>query len=205
MKSRTENMQVDIDSVPKELDACLEIEFLNRLDSWRNFEIGLIEKPKLVRYIVALYSYDSFLNHRTPIPLQERKQRALSFAEIQPSNDVTNELLLLENDLILKMIQDYLIAQRNNIWTEIVTTEQQYEEAVRLRLQPIKRADKDKDQLAAAELKKKLRLDCKEMQVDLERFYNQFYLDHEDLKNKVRDKATTLEMLAKSTANVQKV
>lgn len=195
-------MQIDIDSLPEGVDAALEIEFLHRLDSWRTFQVGLIEKQKLMRYIVVLYSYDSFLNLRNPLPLSQRKQRALSFAEIEASDDITNELLLLENDLILKMVQDFLIAQRNNLWTEIVTTEQQYEEAVRLRLQPIKRADKDKEQLTAADLKKKLRLDCKEMQVDLDRFYKQFFLDHDDVKNKVREKATTLEAMAKTVANV---
>lgn len=195
-------MQIDIDSLPEGVDAALEIEFLRRLDSWRNFQIGLIDKHKLMRYIVILYSYDSFLNLRNPLPLSQRKQRALSFAGIEPSDDITNELLLLENDLILKMIQDFLIAQRNNLWTEIVTTEQQYEEAVRLRLQPIKKSDKDKDQLTAADLKKKLRIDCKEMQVDLDRFYKQFFLDHDDVKNKVREKATTLEAMAKSVAHV---
>ena len=195
-------MQIDIDSLPEHVDAALEIEFLSRLDSWRNFEIGLIPKHNLMRYIIVLYSYDSFLNLRNPIPLSERKQRALSFADIKQTDDVVNELLLLENDLILKMIQDFLIAQNNNLWTEIVTTEQQYEEAVRLRLQPIKRGEKDKDALAAADLKKKLRIDCKEMQTDLARFYSQFYLDHDDLKGKVKERATTLEMLAKSTANV---
>lgn len=195
-------MQIDIDSLPEGSNPALEIDFLHRLDSWRNFEVGLIKKENLMRYIVILYSYDSFLNLRNPMPLAERKNRALSFANITPSDDVTNELLLLENDLILKMIQDFLIAQRNNLWTEIVTTEQQYEEAVRLRLQPISRGDKDKDQLTAADLKKKLRLDCKEMQVDLDRFYKQFYLDHDDLKGKIRERVTSLEMLAKSVANV---
>lgn len=199
MKSRTENMMIDIDSLPDHVDAALEIDFLRRLDSWAKFEVGLIPKRSLLKYIVVLYSYDSFLNLRNPIPLAERKQRALSFAEITPSNDVTNELLLLENDLILKMVQDFLIAQRNNLWTEIVTTEQQYEEAVRLRLQPIKRKENDKNQLGAAALKKALRIDCKEMQVDLDRFYSQFYLDHDDLRDKVRERATTLEQLAKST------
>lgn len=195
-------MQIDIDSLPEGSNPALEIDFLHRLDSWRNFEVGLIDKESLMRYIVILYSYDSYLNLRNPIPLSERKQRALSFANIKPCDDVTNELLLLENDLILKMIQDFLIAQRNNLWTEIATTEQQYEEAIRLRLQPIKRSEKDKDALTAADLKKKLRLDCKEMQVDLDRFYKQFYLDHDDLQGKVRERATSLEMLAKSVANV---
>lgn len=198
MQSRTENMEIDIDAIPKGVDASVEIEFLRRIESWRNTTVGCVKKWNLLRYLVILYSYDSYLNSKNPIPLEERKQRALAFAEIDVNEDITDELVDLRNDLILKMVQDFLIAQRNHLWTEIVTTEQQYEEAVRLRLQPLT-TEKDKDTLAAAKLKKDLRLDCKEMQTDLETFYRKFYQDHGDVKEAVRQRATTLEMLSKST------
>lgn len=202
MKSRTENMLIDIDSIDENLDAALEIPFLRQIDSWAKFTIGLIPKPKLLQYLVVLYSHDSFLNTRNPIPLADRKQRALKFAGIKNTNDVTNELLLLENELILKMILDFLIAQKNNLWTEIITTEEQYEEAIKLRLKPIK-ADKGKDELGAAALKKNLRIDCKEMQGDLDAFYRKFFQDHTDVRDQIRVKATTLEMLSTPTDYVE--
>ena len=201
MASRTENMMVDIDAVPEGKDATIEIEFLRRLKSWTELFVGVVPKSKLLRYIVVLYSHDSFLNKRNPIPLAKRKQSALKFAEIEGSDEVTNQLLLLENELILKMVLDFLIAQRHNLWTDIVTTEQQYEEAIRLRLKPIKDTTKDRDALTSATLKKALRLDSKEMQHDLDTFYRKFYTDHNDVKEMVRVKATSIERLAKSTTN----
>jgi hypothetical protein len=198
MKSKTENMLVDIDSVPKDKNAVEEIEFLSRINSWKDFKIGVVPRWNLHRYLVILYSADSYLNKKNPIPLPERKQKALIFAEIENSDDVTNELLLLENDLALKMIIDFLIAQKNSLWTEIVTTEQQYEEAVKLRMQPIDNKAKDSEQLAAANKKRALRIDCKEMQGDIDSFYRKFFEDHDDVKQAIRERATTLEMLAKN-------
>lgn len=202
MKSKTENMIIDVDSIPEGENAVYEIEFLSNINSWVNVETDLIPKDKLVRYLVVLYSYDSFLNQRNPLPLSERKQRALSFAGIEPSNDVTDQLLLLENDGVLLMVQDFLVAQNHNLWTEIATTEQQYEEAIRLRLQPIKTGATDKVQLDAATKKKALRLDCKEMQGDIDVFYKKFYKGHDDVKDKVRRRASSLELLSKSAKHV---
>lgn len=195
-------MFIDIDAISLDGNAEYEIDFLGRIESWVKFHTGFVEKQKLLRYIVVLYSHDSFLNMRNPIPLADRKQRALDFAEIEESDEVTNGLLLLEDDIVLKMIQDFLIAQRNHLWTEIVTTEQQYEEAVRLRLQPIKNNGKDKEQLEAANKKRALRIDCKEMTGDLDTFYRKFYAGHDDVRDRVRKRATSLESLAKSTKNV---
>ena len=187
-------MEVDIDAVPEGEDASIEIEFLNRIPSWVNFKVGFTSKQKLLRYLVAMYSYDSFLNTRPPTPLEERKQKALAFAGIKASADVNSGLVAVGNDIVLAMIQDYLIAQRNTLWTEIATTEQQYEEAVRLRLKPMD------DSVTTSELNKKdaLRKNCKEMQTDLENFYKKFYIDHNDVRDAVRRKATTLESLALS-------
>ena len=195
-------MLIDIDAVPEGENAVYEIPFLSRIDSWVKFNVDFVPKDKLLKYIVVLYSYDSFLNQRNPIPLSERKQRALEFAGIENSDEVTNGLLLLENDVVLAMIQDFLIAQRHNLWTEIVTTEQQYEEAVRLRLQPIKSNAKDTEQLTAANKKKTLRIDCKEMQGDIENFYRKFYQGHDDVQEEVRKRSTSLESIARNAKDV---
>lgn len=195
-------MFVDVDSIPEGDNPVFEIEFLSEIHSWNTCNIDIVSKDKLVRYLVILYSYDSFLNKKNPTPLGERKKKALAFAGIENSEIITANLLDLENDVVLLMVQDFLIAQRNNIWTEIATTEQQYEEAIRLRLQPIKRDAVDSSQLSAASKKKALRIDCKEMIGELDILYRKFYLDHNDVKDKVRRKATSLEMLSKSAKHV---
>lgn len=202
MKSKTENMFIDIDSVPEGKNPVFEIEFLRNIDSWVKFDIGFMPKEQLIRYLVVLYSYDSFLNQKTPIPLEERKARALSFSGAEKDKVIEDSLLRLNDDVVLKMVLDFLIAQNNTLWIEIVTTEQQYEEAIGLRLQPIKRDAGDAAQLTASSKKKALRVDCKEMQADIETFYKKFYLDHNDVKEKVRRRATTLELLSKNSKDV---
>lgn len=200
--SLTKNMLVDIDAIPEGENAAMEIDFLRRIDSWSMCDVDFVERPKLFRYMVALYSHDSFLNKRNQISLNDRKLQALHFAGIEMSGDIESNLLNLENDIVLLMVQDFLIAQNNNLWTEIVTTEQQYEEAVRLRLQPIDKKAKDKDQLDAAAKKKALRNDCKEMVAEIDRLYGKFYADHDDARDRVRVRATSLEQLAKSALHV---
>jgi hypothetical protein len=83
------------------------------------------------------------------------------------------------------MIFDYLKHQNNHVWTEICTTEQELDEYTRLRLNPVA-DEKDKDTLTAAEKKDKLRNFCKAMIKDLEEYYNKFFQDHEDVKQKVK-------------------
>ena len=194
MKSSTENMKVDIDSIPEGMDASKEIGFLRNIRSWRNIEIEDVPAWNLHRYLVILYMHDSFLNKKNPLPLMDRKYAALEFARLKVNKDITKELFLLENDLILLMVRDLLIAQNNWLWSEIVTLEHQYEEAVRLRL----KSNEDGSQ-AQATLKRSLTADCKMWQVDLAMNYKRFYFGHTDAQAKIRQKATTLESLAVPT------
>ncbi len=187
-------MKVDIDSIPEGMDASKEIDFLRNIKSWRKIDIEVVPKWNLHRYLVILYMHDSFLNKKNPLPLTERKHAALEFGKIKISKDVTNELLLLGNDLILLMVRDLLIAQNNWLWTEIVTLEHQYEEAVRLRLRP-----NTKGEQGQSTLKRSLTSDCKGWQTDLAMNYKRFYFGHNDAQDKMRKKATTLESLAVPT------
>ncbi len=148
----------------------------------------------LHRYLVILYMHDSFLNKKNPLPLMDRKYAALEFARLKVNKDITKELFLLENDLILLMVRDLLIAQNNWLWTEIITLEHQYEEAIRLRLKLNKDGSK-----AQADLTRLLTTDCKQWQVDLAMNYKRFYFGHTDAQDKIRQKATTLESLAVPT------
>lgn len=200
--SMTKDMSVDIDAVPEGKDPIVEIPLLNRIPSWREIIVDGIDKTKLARYIVMLYSFDSILNQRNPIPLEQRKVRALHFAGLKQTDQVKRELMGLENDGILRMIQDFLIAQDNYLWMEIVATEQQYQEAFVLRMQPIDKNAKDKDILDASAKKRLLSQHCKEMTNDLKANYKKFYAGHEDLREQVRVRASSLEGLAKSALDV---
>ena len=188
-------MKVDIDAIPEDKDATKEIEFLKSLKSWRNIEIENIPRWNLHRYMVILYCHDSFLNKRNPLPIGERKIAALKFAKIKKTAKVEKELLLLGNDLILLMVRDLLIAQNNYLWIEIVSLEKQIEEGVRIRLTPNLKAEQ-----VQANLVRQLTVDCKTWQGDLNSNYKKFYRDHGDVNDKIRARATTLELIAIPTS-----
>ena len=188
-------MKVDIDAIPEDKDATKEIEFLKNLKSWRNIEIENIPRWNLHRYMVILYCHDSFLNKRNPLPISERKIAALKFARIKKTAKVEKELLMLDNDLILLMVRDLLIAQNNYLWIEIVSLEKQIEEAVRIRLTPNLKAEQ-----VQANLVRQLTVDCKTWQGDLNSNYKKFYRDHADVNGKIRARATTLELIAIPTS-----
>lgn len=195
MKSSTENMKVDIDAIPEGQDASKKIEFLRNIKSWKNIKIEVVPKWNLHRYLVILYMHDSFLNVRNPLPLEERKIAALRFAHLKKTKEIEKELLFLDNDLILLMVKDLLIAQNNSLWIEIVSLESQIEEAICLRLAPNLNGEQSQ-----ATLKRQLTLDCKIWQGDLSSSYLKFYRDHDDIKGKLRARATTLEIIAIPTS-----
>lgn len=200
-RSMTANMRIDVDGVTG-ANIVDEIEFLRNIPSFSDdLYTGYIDKNQLVRYIVILYSDDSFLNKKIPIPLQERKEQLCKLLHIDINDEVRDFLFNLNDVVTLKMVQDFLIAQNHTLWTEISTTEQQYAEAIKLRLKPVEDG-KDKDNLAAAELKKKLREECKVMVNDLEGYYRKLYQNHDDVRNQIRVKASSLESLAKSAKDV---
>jgi hypothetical protein len=130
------------------------------------------------------------LNQRPPIELPERKMRAAELAGFERGKsgsfrkNVIDHLFNLENDQILDMVFDYLKHQNNHIWTEIQTTEQSLDEYTKLRLSPVS-DDKDKDTLTAAEKKEKLRTFCNAMIKDLKDYYEEFFKDHDDVKESV--------------------
>lgn len=195
MKSSTGNMKIDIDSVPEGKDASKLLNVLEKLNSWHNIEIDHIPSWNLHRYLVILYCHDSFLNKKNPLPLDERKLAALKFAHLKNSQKIETELLLLDNDLILLMVKDLLISQNNFLWIEIISLESQIEEAIRLRMAPNLKGEQSQ-----ANLKRQLTIDCKTWQGDLNSAYLKFYRDHGEIKDKLRARATTLELIAIPTS-----
>lgn len=196
--SSTHAMSIDIDSVTDPSKDLLEVfEDLKSIESFRIYG-GKIKKNNLIRYIVILYSKDTFLNKRIPIPLAERKNQAAIFAGFTKdkkgefAKQITRDLFQLRNRSILDMIFGYLKFQNHVLWLEINATEQQYEEVVRLRMEPVT-SKKDKDRLSAADTKKKLREECKSMVYDLKAYYKEFWGDHDEVKILVKKMASTLE------------
>jgi len=198
-KSLTTSMKLDVLGFDEDLDVISAIPELKKMKSWVEYPGEPLTRNQIAKYIVILYSDDSILNLRNPLPLDDRKDQALALAGIDKTAIVEKELLFLNNPVYLKMIHDFLINQDDILWMELVTTEEQYNEAIRLRLSP---AGTGKMALAAADLKKKLREECKVMVNDIKTYYRKFYSDHEDVKEKVKELPSSLETIAQGAKHV---
>lgn len=197
-ESRTKEMRIDVDSYPPEVHLFSTIPGLKHIPSWKYK--GRMEHNKLCKYIIYVYSMDSYLN-KIRTPLEERKKKALLHAGFKMNElgefdgEVMNFIYHLQSDEILNIVHDYLRYQNETVWSEIIITEHEVDEATRIRLKPMETEDKK-----GAELKKRLREDVKDMNDYLDGLYRKFYSDHIDVKN--RKRATTLEVLAKNLQEV---
>jgi hypothetical protein len=145
-------------------------------------------RRRAVNFMVWLYSDDTVLNTKPIEPLRDRKYKALDFAgfKMNPeTNDYDEQIMdelfnLLDMDFV-DMVLKYLIWQKNDLWTEIVVSSEQHHEVTRLRLQPVTGKD-SKQTMEAADTKKKLRLESKELLMDIKQYWDEFWEDHVDLK-----------------------
>jgi hypothetical protein len=149
---------------------------------------------RAINYMVWLYSEDTILNTKPVEPLVDRKYKALDLAGFkmdQRTNDysdrIKEELFDLLDEPFVDMVLRYLIFQKNDLWTEIVVTSEQHHEVTRLRLQPVSGKD-SKQTMEAADTKKKLRLESKELLMDIKQYWDEFWEDHMDLKTKGQEK-----------------
>lgn len=196
---RTKGMRIDIDDYEDSVDLISQIPQLKNLVSWRSYS-GRIERNPLCKYIIYLYSGDTYLN-KVRIPLEERKKKALLHAGFKMNDlgefdgEVMNFVYNLGSEEVLTMVHDYLRFQNDSVWTEIVISETEVDEATKIRLRPMESEDKK-----SADLKQRLREQCREINSYLETLYKRFYNDHTDVKN--RKRATTLESLAKDLQDI---
>ena len=163
-----------------------------------------LKRDLVIRYIILLYSEDSILSKKPLAPLEERKFRALDLAGFERSSlngdyheDIVESLLLLNDDIVVDMVMDYLQYLHNDIWTEINIISQELEEYRRIRMSPVS-AEHDKDLIVAIEKKDKLRLSSETMVKQLKEYQDIFYGDNLDLKAKSKKKRKTLESRAKN-------
>ncbi len=206
--SPTKEMRFDVCNESNGPDPLYAHKELNDIKSFRTYPGtpgGQLNRDKVVKYIIMVYSYDSFLNKKPMKPLEERKCIAHDIAGFKrirngriDANIRTKLFDLEENKHIYSMVMDFLIYQNHPLWADICVTEQEYEEYLRKRLAPIKTfKDDPKKELDASEKKDKLREACKRMRADLIGYYTEFFLDHTDVRKKLTKEFKTLETLAR--------
>lgn len=199
--SITKNMRIDVMSYDPEGEKTL-LEALPIIDTIKclrdclrdkngNLLRGMARKgsENIVKYIILLYSDDSILNKVPVKPLDERKAIAVDMSGIPKKDgkiisDYEKDLISLGSDKYVEMIFEYLMWQKNILWTQIVTDEEYYSQCVKGLLKRVD-MDDDKKALEAINVKSKLRQESNSLRKDLEANYREFFKDHFDVQSKV--------------------
>lgn len=142
---------------------------------------------KMVRYVLALYDPKSPLVKDYP-ELYSRKVAAAEVAgfNISIDTELLGTLYSCNDEYLVEFIVNYLrYIVQSRAWASITADEQTFWEFVSRMLLPINRTMKDRDDVSAVSLKTKLGEDKEAIADRLERSWNRFLGDDEDLKKKV--------------------
>lgn len=141
-------------------------------------------RSRALWYAIWLYSNDTVLNTKPPENLPDRKLKALALTKFSQDDEgrfderVVADLMKLEDQDFVIAALHYLRHQKGDIFGEIIICEEQLYEAQRLRLAPVDRSQAARD----TEMKKKLRQESKELQLDIRAHWDEFFQDHDDLR-----------------------
>ena len=151
-----------------------------------------IYRNRALRYMIWLYSKDSILNTKPQEALRDRKYKALDLAGFQVNHaskeypsKIIRGLVELRDVKFMRAVLAYLReVQKKELWSEIIVTEEQHFEALRLRMEPVMKGN---DGMKQAEYKKKLAVNCKELMIDIRQYWDEFWEDNLDLKEVGKD------------------
>lgn len=159
-----------------------EIEAIKAFSNLGDGPDNQIWRNKAIRYMIWLYSVDTMLNTKPVEPLKDRKLKAAHLAGFRiddETNRFNNKVILDLMDLADQEFQEavvqYLIHQKNELFSEIITCEEQHHETMRLRFAS---AESAKDAID----KKNLRAESKELVHDIRQGWDEFWEDHDDLR-----------------------
>jgi len=134
-----------------------------------------------VKYIILLYSSDSFLNKKPMRPLEERQIRAAQVAEFPKGDDgkyhsqITHTLFPLVSEQVFNFVFNYLVYQKDYVWSEICTLEHQILENQRHRMSI-------SEEMKDIEKKATLTKHNKDYHAALKEYKAEFYGDHEEVR-----------------------
>ncbi len=206
-ESPTKESRFDVCAIPDGENVLHNIPQLKKVKAFVDYKgstKGGLNQDKVIKYIVLLYSDDSPLSKKPLAPLEDRKYHAADMAGFKREKKtedfrekIIEQLFLLNDEDVVNMVIEYLTMLHNDVWSEIVITQQELEEYRRIRIAPVS-AQYDKDLIMAIEKKDKLRASCDDMIKKLKEYTDIFYGDHNDLKSKSKKQRITLESKAKS-------
>jgi len=174
---------------------------------------------ELIKYVALLYSKDSILNQKPMEDLPNRMLKAAKLSGLDPENEkvISNVFQLQQTcttitikaveegeedseehvyeDRISDLVSGFLIYQGNYAWSDFCATAIQMDENIRIRLKPIESNRGDKEIIEASTKKKLLKEHFSEYREDIKKLELELFADHENVKEIVRRKRTTLESM----------
>lgn len=161
-------------------------------DLFRHKEFKKIRLRKdwenLTRYIVFLYDKGTDLTFEYTDLTARKDAAAMEAGYLRTAGkwpkDVQDDVLDIQQRDVHAAIMCYLKIQRSDVWTDIVTTEQELEEFQGLRMTTLKKGKDvtDADIFEAAKKKDLLMAACDKRVKHLKNRYADFYGDHVDVQ-----------------------
>ena len=118
------NMRFDVCSIEDKKNVLYNFPELKEIESFRDYPGtagGELNQDMVVKYVVVLYSEDSFLNTRPAKELGDRKLMAADAAGFSRNKrnefdeEVVEKLFNIRSFEVLRMIKDFLIFQRRSL------------------------------------------------------------------------------------------
>ncbi len=156
-----------------------DIKGLKELNEYCSTKVHL-SFVQTIKYIILLYSKDSFLNKKPMRPLEERQHRSAQIAEFEKTGDkyhmqIRHALFELTSEQIFNFVFNYLVYQNDYIWSEICALEYQILENQKFRMSAT-------DEMADMTKKAALTKHNKDFHLALKEYLNEFYGDHEEVR-----------------------
>lgn len=186
-KEKINGLFIDIYSAEEKEDLTNKFPLLKRYEEFTSFEGsmgGELNRNKVIRYIVILYSSKSDIVKTYKDDLQIRKEESALYAGFEKKEmaQVDNDLYQLKNEKIVKMIMRFLLIQNVRLWTTICSIEQSFYQTSALLMSPFDQEGQHKDKYGAAVKQKPLRAEMIEMTSQLDGLYDKMFNDNADLK-----------------------
>lgn len=201
VEHNTKGMVVDIDrwviDGHGKVDLISAIPYLDSIPSFKEYNaLNKIPRNELARYIVYVYSWDSFM-WKMQLALSDVKEKAMELSgllALEGMKDMIWEnVYWLGDDKILTIAHDYLRIQNKDYWTEYIILQSQIDENNKLRLTPFEPGEEKKKGGITIKDKQILREDTQEMIREKEVIEKKFYGQFIDLKDGMRKRMVTME------------
>jgi hypothetical protein len=199
-----QKLKFKVHDVPQGTDLLHKFPELGAIKEFRDYKEA--DRNHIIRYIIYAYDPESDFIENFKEDILQRKEASLIEAGFNRNKKDEFDIYLkdimdLKNDKVTDMIFAFLRNLNIKIWMMIISTEEMFLEYQRLIMRPITFdevkdpetkeitfKEKEKDILAAADMKKKLREECNAMYQDLKKYYKEFFGSNNDLEEENKRK-----------------